>query len=301
MFKKVFSILLVISVFGTLGVCQDRPAPRARKVDPQLSRKDLLRMYQEAVSANDKLMQQYAQANGYPSGSGNGYSNAEELAKKYPREEIWKPEMGPQPQDYIRVVLDGWISQLQKAVNSPHHFYSPQYITLYATDELRAESTIFKFAVSNLTDFGPPVATEWCHIPFSPCHYNVDYKNFSEALERLKYFEKTYMARDTYCSVIDNVVYDYSGEFVNFGVRRQDTFLADETEARNNSLEVCRFSGPIIFGKCFLNYYFDSSKNSWMWETTSGGKRLGEPGNSKDATYREMLSTVACKPIPGGG
>jgi hypothetical protein len=224
---------------------------------------------------------------------------AEDYTKDHPKEVVWKPEMGPQPQDYIRMVIDQWITQLRETEKTSHSFFGEQYITLKAPKDLWEISNLFKMATATLTDHQPEVASRWCSIPFMSCHFNVDIKNVHEARERLQFFEKTYMARTSYCDVYDRSIYDYSGEHVSDGLKQgYQGIIMEDAQALIDSLEVCKFPGPIVFGKCFLYFTYVPHRGGWQWRITSGDKLLKEGSTSKVDAYKDMLTDVACQEMP---
>jgi hypothetical protein len=302
MFLKTFSILLAVSVFASISFCQeslnDKSAAYLYKLYNQEMKAgaseerldEIIKAYR-AVATWDKTTEHWVKL-----------KTTKEINEEFPKEKIWKPEMGLAPQDYIKMVLDQWISQLKATEASSRHFYSQQYITLKVVDNLPKNSEIFKKVVSALVDNPPAVANEWCHVPFMMCHYNIDRQNIPAAISRIEYFKRTYLSQENYCKGGDAGVFDASGDKVSACTTEVDNNNScDEyrTKLRANSLEVCRFSGPVVYGKCMIYNSNETTRDDWHWRLATGTKILSETQYKSDA-YKEMLSNIACQSIPGG-
>jgi hypothetical protein len=160
---------------------------------------------------------------------------------------------GPEPRDYLQVIIDHWISQLQEAERIPHHFYNPQYMTLKVSDVLRKNSKFLDLTAAILTKKKPSVASEWCHVPYMECTYLIYNNDISEALHRLQNLRKDFFSKDNYCTGSKEGLQDAEGRLVSY------------YGWHNSTDEVCKFAGPIIYGKCILTY-----NGGWEFYTPDG-------------------------------
>jgi hypothetical protein len=223
--------------------------------------------------------------------------NKPEKAKEYyPKEVIWTPGAGAPPKDYYQMVVDTWISQLEKAKSAPHHFYNEQYISLKVSKSLRNSSKTLSLLASTLIEHKPSVASEWCEIPYIDCLYNVSIRDVPSALERLKYFRTTYLSLDNYCTFDQSYnLLDADDRYVSGspGTRPTD----EESLAKyKDSIEACHYSGPIVFGKCLL--YSDRETNGYWYVSIDDKDIISFDMKSKG--YKNLISNIACRAIPGG-